>query len=140
MLEELTRCNCDITAIGAVRLEFLSKSRSKEELAKKLAFYNSALTSSEMTNRTFEHLFNDPALIYAFGKQANSFKAIDFMITAALKRYATKTLVLTNDHNDFTTQLFDLQDLIPLAPAQGSIIPFGLYSFSEEKYAALISQ
>ncbi len=140
LLEELTYHGCDLTAIGAVRLEFLSKNRSREELAKKLAFYNSALTSPEMTNRTFEHLFDDTALMYAFGRQANAFKAVDFMITAALKKYSAKTLVLTNDHHDFTTQLFDLEELIPLEQPTGGIVPFGLYSFSEDKYVKLIER
>lgn len=56
------------------------------------------------------------------------------MITAALKRYAGRALLLTNDHHDFTPRLFDLNALLPLMPKKGCIIPLGLYAFSENKY------
>jgi predicted nucleic acid-binding protein len=140
LLVELTDHGCDLTAIEAVRIEFLSDNRNKSELAKKIEFYNTALTTPEMPSKTFEQNFSDSALLYAFGRQAHAFKAVDFMIAAAMKKYAKKVLLLTNDHNDFTTQLFDLQEILPLAQSTGRIVPFGLYSFSEEKYATLIGE
>ena len=138
LLISLTEEGCDLTSIGAVRLEFLSKNRSREELAKKIAFYTSTLTSPEIANRTFENLFDDQALLYAFGYQSNAFKAVDFMITALMKKYSNNVLLLTNDHHDFTTQLFGIEELLPLVQQNGSVIPLGLYSFSEEKYVQII--
>lgn len=138
LLGELADAGCGLTTIGAVRVEFISKNRGKQELAKKLDFYREALTYPEIPNRTFEAQLNESSLQYAFGIQAQSFKAVDFMITAVLKKYSSSCLLLTNDHHDFTTGLFDLKMIIPLMPERGCVVSFGLYEFSEEKYAYLL--
>lgn len=141
LLDELTGAGCSLTTIEAIRIEFLSRNRSLEELQKKVNFYISALTYSELPTRTYEAQFRDNSLLFAFGvQQDGSFKAVDFMITAAMKRYASKVILLTNDHNDFTCKLFNLIALLPLIPSKGAMIPFGLYSFAEDKYAELIKQ
>lgn len=138
LLDELAQEECNVTTIDAVRIEFLSKNRSTQELHKKVAFYQQVLTYPELPTRTFEPQLHEASLLYAFGRQAQAFKAVDFMIAAAMKKYSGNTLLLTNDHHDFTSQLFDLKMLIPLMPSQGCVITLGLYAFSEEKYALLI--
>lgn len=141
LLDELTNAECPLTTLEAIRIEFLSRNRSREELRKKVDFYNSTLTYSELPTRTYEAQFQENSLLLAFGvQQDGSFKAIDFMITAAMKKYASKVILLTNDHNDFTCRLFNLITLLPLVPAKGALIPFGLYAFAEDKYAELLKQ
>ncbi len=140
LLQELSGLGCALTTIIAVRIEFLSKNRSREELAKKINFYTSTLTYPELPNSTLEQNLGEYPLLFAFGAQAQAFKTVDFMIAAAMKKYASSVLLLTNDHHDFTPRLFDLKELLPLMPAAGGIIPFGLYSFSEEKYGSLLGQ
>ena len=139
LLSELAQEGCSVTTIDAVRIEFLSKNRNVQELSRKVAFYGEALTYPELPTRTFEPQLQEASLLYAFGKQAQAFKAVDFMITAAMKKYSGSVLLLTNDHHDFTSQLFDLKMLVPLMPSQGCVITLGLYAFSEEKYAQLIN-
>ncbi|HUC90128.1 MAG TPA: PIN domain-containing protein [Patescibacteria group bacterium] len=138
LLGELIGADCTLTTIEAVRIEFLSKNRSTQELAKKIDFYQETLTYPELPTITFGTELQEPSLLFAFGRQAHAFKAVDFMIAAAMKKYAAKVLLLTNDHHDFTPQLFDLKALLPFTPAVGGVVPFGLYGFSEEKYAVLL--
>jgi len=140
LLDELTHADCALTTIEPVRIEFLSKNRSIQELSTKAQFYEETLTYPELPTRTFEAQLQEYSLLYAFGKQSQAFKAVDYMIAAAMKKYTSHVLLLTNDHHDFTTQLFDLRMLIPLMPAQGCVISFGLYAFSEDKYAALLER
>lgn len=139
LITELTTQDCPLTTIEAVRLEFLSKNRSIEELSKKINFYNETLTYPELPTNTFVRELREPSLLFAFGRQCQNFKAVDFMIAAAVKKYSSGVLLLTNDHHDFTPQLFDLAALIPFTPSEGGVMPFGLYSFSEDRYAALLS-
>lgn len=138
ILSCFAKAEVPVTAIEAIRLEFLSKNKSAEELQKKVAFYKETLTYPELPTRTFELQFQEYSLLHAFGVQAQGFKAVDFMIAAALKKYGPGVALLTNDHHDFTPQLFDLDILFPLMPSSGCVIPFGLYRFSERKYASLI--
>ncbi len=138
LLAELTEADCPLTTIEAVRIEFFSKNRSVEELSKKVAFYNETLTYPELPTITFKDELQEPTLIFAFGRQAQGFKTVDFMIAAAMKKYATGALLLTRDHHDFTPQLFDLKALLPFTPPVGCVVPFGIYGFSEDKYAALL--
>jgi predicted nucleic acid-binding protein len=139
LLAELAGASCTLTTIEAVRIEFLSKNRSAQELAKKLNFYQETLTSPELPTITFKTELKEPSLLFAFGRQAQTFKAVDFMIAAAMKKYASKVVLLTNDHHDFTSQLFDLKALLPFTPPIGGVVPFGIYTFSEEKYTRLLS-
>jgi len=139
LLEELAAAGCALTTIDAVRLEFFSKNRSRKELQDKIRFYDDTISNPALVIHTFEKEMQELPLLFAFGIQAQGFKTVDFMITAAMKKYATNVLLLTNDHSDFTPRLFDLVALLPLASGQGKVIPFGLYKFSEEKYASLLS-
>jgi len=139
LLDIITSQGCDLTTIEAVRLEFLSKNRNRTELTRKIDYYNKMLTSPPLATRTFEEETREFSLLFAFGIQSKDFKAVDFMLVSAMKKYASSILLFTNDHHDFTPQLFNLKALLPLMPAQGHMVPFGLYEFSEEKYAALIS-
>ena len=140
LLGGLAGLDCALTTIEAIRIEFLSKNRSVDELTKKINFYNQALTYPELPNATFAIELKEPSLLFAFGCQAHNFKAVDFMLAAVLKKYAANTLLLTNDHHDFTPALFTLATLLPLLPEAGGVIPFGLYSFSEEKYAQILTK
>lgn len=121
-----------------VRIEFFSKNRSQGELVKKTKFYGEVLTYPELPTIIFAQELREPSLLFAFGVQSHTFKTVDFMIAAALKKYVSRAILLTNDHHDFTPQLFDLKGLAPLVPDEGSVVPLGLYAFSEEKYAKLL--
>jgi hypothetical protein len=138
LLQNLSDLDCELTTIEAVRLEFFSQNRSLEELTKKVNFYNETITYPELPTRTFEQNMRELSLLYAFGMQVKTFQTVDFMLAAAMKRYSKNILLLTNDHNGFTPRLFDLQEVVPLVPECGSVVAFGLYSFAEDKYAALL--
>ncbi|HEV7454982.1 MAG TPA: hypothetical protein VGO07_07020 [Candidatus Saccharimonadales bacterium] len=85
LLQKLIDHDCSLTTIEAVRIEFFSKNRNREELKKKNDFYTSVLTYPELPNRTFEQNLREHSLLFAFGKQAQTFKTVDFMLAAAMK-------------------------------------------------------
>lgn len=138
IINTLTDKGCPVTTIEPVRIEFLSKNRSVEELDKKLRFIEQILTTSEIPSATFQNEMKEMPLLYAFGLQCQSFKMVDFTLAAVLKKYHSNALLLTNDHHDFTPKLFDLLGLIPLVTVEG-VKSLGLYQFSTAKYAKLIT-
>jgi hypothetical protein len=113
-----------------VRLEFISSNRSIKEFQTKRDFISKTIKVTVPASP--DDIRADNIFLYLFGRQSAKFNAIDYLQARVLRQRPTFKLITAN-HTDFTSKLFDIESVINFITAD-TIITFGICSFSSNKY------
>lgn len=133
--EQLEEVNCALVTIRDVRLEFLSKVKSTEQFKKNRDLIRRIILA--YIDVETADMFNNNAFLFEFAKQSSKFSSVDFLLAKALQQPGLR--LITSNHSDFTTRLFDVDHVIT-GVFENSIRSYGVYKLSENKYQAEVRE
>lgn len=140
--DSLKRYHIQTGIDSAIQLEYLRSADTAQNLQKKYSFLKGLLGDDPMVLPINEEIFIDARRIsnmyfYLKLKSKQKISTVDCLLAAQLKKYKDTLLLATLNHSDFPTQLFD-REAIFTVELPDSVLPVGIYSFSEQKYNNLV--
>jgi len=118
-----------------VLLEFFKGIDTKQHFVFKKNLYEKLSVIIHSSNEEF--FANTSDMLFVYRKQGMSLDATDLYLSGMLKKLQKESLLLTRNHSDFPTTLFDRVGVINVE-LETTILSYSLLKFSREKYSLAV--
>jgi len=130
LIEQLRTLKCDLITTRAVLVETLGGTKDFDYINAKIKHLELLFQKpfEQIVKLPIEREMPDSDDVLKFSRQCNKFDTTDFELYLTLKKYQhTGIMLITRNHTDFTSALFDRNGYITLF-SNKEIKTYGLYS------------
>ncbi len=131
LFADLSKAKIQVVTIPSVQLEFnrgvktINDYRLRERLLSDI--------NVTVLNRVEEEYFNSTEFVIAYQGLAPGVSYTDLLLGLTLKKYGERLALLTSNHNDFPTTIYNREALVEVHGATW-VESLGIYMFSQSKY------
>lgn len=138
---KLKDSDCTLTTISSVVVEFLRGAKSITDMSNKRAYLESIATilpTGEMAGDKGAMDLIEPQFLVAYGKSGKSVSYTDYLLAKTIKNYGERMYLITGNHQDFPTSIFDRKHIISIGH-EFEVKTYGIFQFNKDKYNSKMS-
>lgn len=131
LLEGFETNDISLVTISPVKIEYYKGTNTNSQLKAKRELYRKTF---DMTYPILDDIVKETFKIsLAYRDLAKSASSTDLLLAGTLKRFGSKLILLTRNHKDFPTTIFNRVGIINIE-LERSIHSYSLIQFSQTKY------